>query len=203
MMVALGYFDEPGKALLLGLGGGSLASFVSKYTHWQLQAVEFDEAIVQVAKTYFGLSDSIETHVQDALKFVAECRETFQIIWLDIDSKDVGQALTCPPEEFLEEAFLEKVVQRLSEDGVFAVNLACRDENKCTEVYAKLRKKFKYMTMVEVFQDINKVVLASNFEQTSCKFDQVKSLLKDSHKDNDVANLSNMIKGIDIDLKQL
>ena len=198
MLIALGYFDEPGRALLLGLGGGTLASFVSKFTQWQIEAVEFDEAIVGMARRYFGLPESVRTHVQNALLFVEKSRTTYEIIWLDIDSKDVGQALTCPPKEFLEEAFLGYVVKRLSENGVFVVNLACRDDSKCVEVYHKLGQKFKYLSMVDISEDVNRVILASNLEQTACKFESVQTLLKTSHEDNEVSNLSQMVKGIGV-----
>ncbi|XP_003739601.1 eEF1A lysine and N-terminal methyltransferase [Galendromus occidentalis] len=194
MLVALGYFDQPGSALLLGLGGGTLASFISKFTEWKVEAVELDPAIVEVARKYFGLPESTITHVQDAFKFIKETTGTFEVILLDIDSKNVGQAMTCPPEEFLEEDFLDNVVKRLTEKGIFVVNLACRDESKCLEVYRTLQKKFQYLSRVDISEDVNKIIMASNV----CKFDSVQKLIETSQGKNEISNLSRMMESVDV-----
>ncbi|XP_022691497.1 methyltransferase-like protein 13 isoform X1 [Varroa jacobsoni] len=199
MVAALGFFgNQAGSALLLGLGGGMLASYTAKYAKWKVQAVELDQAVIDVAKKHFGLVENVETECGDALDFVRTSKEKFDIIWLDIDSKDVSHALTCPPEAFLQEEFLKNVERLLRTKGVFVLNLACRDENKCKDVYKTVADNFRNLKMVDVPTDTNQVIYASNSNSLECNVKEIRSLLKRFNKDNDVEDFEKMLQNIEL-----
>ncbi|MBU0535055.1 MAG: methyltransferase domain-containing protein [Patescibacteria group bacterium] len=81
------------RILMLGLGGGTVASILSKkLLEAQIVSVEFDPVMVDVAKKYFGL-DSINNHrviEADALRVVVEPEEfdlaqgSFDVLFVDI-----------------------------------------------------------------------------------------------------------------------
>ena len=91
--------------LILGLGGGCLPSFfkavLPKAT---VTAIDIDAKIVEVARTFFKLPKEVKTVVQDGVQFVEEQVEhggSFDIIMVDIDSKDVKSSFSFPPMPFL------------------------------------------------------------------------------------------------------
>ncbi|OQR78729.1 methyltransferase protein 13-like [Tropilaelaps mercedesae] len=197
MVVALGFFGSgPGAALLLGLGGGTLASYVAKYAKWSVQAVELDEEIIGVAHRQFKLFKTVKTECGDALEFVKTSTNKFDIIWLDIDSKDVAESLTCPPEAFLHDGFLSDATSLLSAKGVFVMNLACRDEMKCKDVYRILKNKFSHVKVANVSEDINQVIYASNGNSLECNVKELRSLLRQSNRDNDIECIEQMLQGV-------
>lgn len=81
------------RILMLGLGGGTVASILSKkLPEAQMVSVEFDPVMIDVAKKYFGL-DSITNHriiEADALRVVVEPEEfdltqsSFDVLFIDI-----------------------------------------------------------------------------------------------------------------------
>ncbi len=59
--LARGYFERPGRLLLIGLGGGSIAKRYHR-DGWDIDAVEIDPLVTKVAYDYFGF-DSLEARV--------------------------------------------------------------------------------------------------------------------------------------------
>ena len=56
MLSALLFIGEPQTVLLIGLGGGSLAKFVlAQFPQCQVDAIERQPAVVEIAHNYFGL----------------------------------------------------------------------------------------------------------------------------------------------------
>ena len=74
------YLDQKEiRVLLVGLGGGALASFlVSSLKQVIVDVVEIDEAIVRVAREQFGFEESerLKLHVCDGLEFVRKFNGT-------------------------------------------------------------------------------------------------------------------------------
>jgi hypothetical protein len=51
------FFEKPGKLLLIGLGGGSVAKNFAQ-NGWDINAVEIDPVVTKIASTYFGVKPS-------------------------------------------------------------------------------------------------------------------------------------------------
>ncbi|MFZ4701038.1 MAG: hypothetical protein ACOYMG_13390 [Candidatus Methylumidiphilus sp.] len=90
MLSALLFANEPGKVLLIGLGGGSLAKFLlESFPKCRVDAVERRAAVVDIARTYFGLPDDerLVIRVGEADQWVEEQRlregEMYDLILID------------------------------------------------------------------------------------------------------------------------
>jgi hypothetical protein len=46
---------------------------------------------------------------------------------LDVDSKDVTSGMSCPPQEFVSPETLERINKCLEPNGLFILNLVCRN----------------------------------------------------------------------------
>jgi predicted membrane-bound spermidine synthase len=76
------YFPK-GKGLILGLGGGVLANIFMSH-NYKVTAVEFDERIVEMAKRFFYLNDSVKTVCADARYFINNSKEKYNLIVFDV-----------------------------------------------------------------------------------------------------------------------
>lgn len=76
---------RPRRALLLGLGGGTLAHLiVARFGPVPVVAVDDDPAVVKLARSAFGpLPDGVQIVLTDAFRFVAGCAGRFD--WAAVD----------------------------------------------------------------------------------------------------------------------
>lgn len=105
----------PGRALLLGLGGGSVARNYRR-AGWSVDVIEPDTARVALARASFGFRDeTVRVVTGPAKKHLANPDLQYEIILLDcVSSDDV-------PTEMLTEEFFALAASRLPETGIFAV----------------------------------------------------------------------------------
>jgi spermidine synthase len=108
------------KVLVLGLGLGSIPLMLEKRfkKNFSYTIVEFDEAVIYLAEKYVlqELKSSIEIVQADALGFVAQCRETFDMICMDIFLDDTI------PSQFESEEFLNDLKALLAPKGMLLYN---------------------------------------------------------------------------------
>jgi predicted membrane-bound spermidine synthase len=117
--IARFFFPGPGKLLLVGLGGGSVARSYDE-TGWDVTAVEIDPMVVELAREYFDLGDAARVTVQDGRRFLAEEDDRYDIIVLDAFGSS-----SIPFHLVTEEAFA-LVRERLTSDGVLGINVESR-----------------------------------------------------------------------------
>ena len=128
--LAKNFFDSPGRLLLIGLGGGSVAtSFASD--GWKVDAVEIDPAVVRIAHRNFGLaSDAATIHEMDGRRFLAEAErhvvgpDGAGPTW-DVIVFDAFGSSAIPFHLVTEEAFA-LAASRLAPRGVLVVNVETR-----------------------------------------------------------------------------
>lgn len=109
---------KPNKAdvLLLGLGGGTVANYLTKYTQANVDAVEFDERIISIANTYFALDNKVNVTADDARHYINSCKKKYDIIIFDVFKGEV------PPHYVLSKESLQKVKNILNPGGFIVVN---------------------------------------------------------------------------------
>jgi spermidine synthase len=114
--IARGYFDKPGRLLLIGLGGGSVAKSWHRHD-WSVDAVEIDPLVDRVAREYFGF-DSTEARVyrMDGRRFLLSTAGAYDVIALDAFGSS-----SIPFHLASREAFA-LMASRLAPDGVFVLN---------------------------------------------------------------------------------
>ena len=110
-------FPKPGRALIVGLGGGSLAKLYQR-SGWTVDAVEIDSAVTRMAAQEFGLKPfHARVFHADGRRYLATSRERYDLIVFDA----YGSA-SIPFHLVTREAFaLAKA--RLAPGGILALNV--------------------------------------------------------------------------------
>ena len=145
---------EVKKALILGLGGGSIANLIGRF--WgevEIIGVDIDPVIVELGQKYLGMPE-VETIIGDAVEVIRntkyEIRDTkYDLICLDTYVEDQF------PKKLESETFLRNVKGLLAKDGVLVVNrLYYGEKRKEAELFEK--KLLKIFGKVErVYPEAN------------------------------------------------
>lgn len=120
--------ERPQRVLVLGLGGGGLVRVLhARLPDTAIEAVEIDPEVVRLAAKWFGVvpGPRLQVFTDDAAKFVAHARATYDIIWVDafLDPAAAGTDDAGVPEELRGKSFLAQLRARLSPGGVAAFNI--------------------------------------------------------------------------------
>ncbi|XP_058396047.1 eEF1A lysine and N-terminal methyltransferase [Diceros bicornis minor] len=158
--------ETPLALLVVGLGGGSLPLFV--HDHFPkscIDAVEIDPSMLKVATQWFGFSqsDRMKVHIADGLDYITslageEVRPHYDVIMFDVDSKDPTLGMSCPPPAFVDQPFLQKVKSILTPEGVFILNLVCRDLGLKDSVLAGLKAVFPLLYVRQIEGEVNEIL---------------------------------------------
>lgn len=129
------------EALVIGLGGGGLARGLVR-TGLDVEAVELDPAVEEVARSWFGLAPGVRVRVGDGRAALREGRR-----W-DLVFLDAFGAESPPTHLYTAEAFAAARAS-LAPGGVFAVNLVTvadgRDDRAWRAVLRTLRTEFPHV----------------------------------------------------------
>jgi spermidine synthase len=131
MMAFLLFHPEPREALMIGLGGGSLAKFFHRrFRKTNVRVVELDERVVLAARTHFALPPDdarLRVEVGDGAEALSpECCDV-----LVVDAyHDEEHVPTLASAEFYDAAYLA-----LAEQGVMVVNFM--DDDRLLDEYLK------------------------------------------------------------------
>ncbi len=104
MVVGLAVVERPERILIVGLGGGTIPSFLHKhYPKATIDVVDIDPDVVKVAKKYFGFREDakMHAHVADGRKFIEQCKKPYDLIFLDAYGYD-NIPYTLATREFLQ-----------------------------------------------------------------------------------------------------
>uniref|UniRef100_A0A336LKZ2 CSON009529 protein n=1 Tax=Culicoides sonorensis TaxID=179676 RepID=A0A336LKZ2_CULSO len=176
-------------ALLVGLGGGGFVSFIQELLkHIKITAVELDPSILSIATEFFDLNQTknLEVIIEDGLEYIKRAAKAPEIqklddILFDVDSKDPSVGMSCPPEAFLSKEIIDAVKLLLKDDGLFILNLVCRDDKLREKVKAGLRNQFTSMCSFKLEEDLNEIIYCckSLIDETEWKKNFEKSKLDD------------------------
>ena len=109
-------FPEKSDALILGVGGGAFANVLQNNLGLNVDAVELDRRVAEVARHYFGLSDKVNVIVDDARHYLEETQKKYDVIVFDAYRGEFP-----PPHVFSLESFT-KAKSLLKKDGLLVVN---------------------------------------------------------------------------------
>lgn len=113
------------RVLMIGLGGGTAPKqFLKYYEDVEVDAVEVDPLVVDVARRYFGVSPSprLRIHVADGRMFLKHTRETWDLIIVDAYTRS-PYGDTIPPHLVTRE-FFQEASGRLNDGGVLHFHCA-------------------------------------------------------------------------------
>lgn len=202
--------DGEVSVLLIGLGGGGLATFLHQhFKQINLSVVDIDDAMVTIATDWFGFvkDDLMTVHVCDGLELVQKEVDKGvkrHVIMLDVDSKDTSVGMSCPPQSFIQEKFLQNLRSLLCDNGVLILNLVCRDETIKEDVLKSIRKVFDQVYIKNIEEEVNQIVYAiKRTEPCDIESESESRTLasSDSVVSSDISNyLASCVKGSSVDL---
>ena len=158
-MVALAMCEAPRRILVVGLGGGTLPSFLRRhYPEAAIDVVEIDPDIVEVAKTFFGFREDerMRVHVADGREFIERIGQPrYDVIFLDaFGAKSVPPRLTT-------EEFLQAVRRAVMPEGVVVGNLWRPSDNPLYDSMVRTYQEvFDDLFVIEVAGDVNNMLFA-------------------------------------------
>jgi len=106
---------ENSNVLLLGLGGGTIANSMINLK-FNVDAVELDERMHDVASIYFNLSTNVNVIIDDARHYIETSDKKYDLIFFDVFKGDIIPAHVLTLECF------EKAKQLLNPNGMVIVN---------------------------------------------------------------------------------
>ena len=124
---------EPFKVMLVGLGGGSLGSYLlATMPGVSLDVVELDPCLVEVAEKQFGFpsqasNNNLRVLTEDGLSVLrAEGVTRYDAVIVDVDSKDASGEVFAPAPGFLDSEFLQHLYDNVCSDGGgLILNMVC------------------------------------------------------------------------------
>ncbi|MBE0504261.1 MAG: fused MFS/spermidine synthase [Desulfuromonadales bacterium] len=122
------------KVLMLGLGGGAMARFITgKFPEATLDIIEIDPLVVDVAKQYFGFKPGIHGNVfiGDGRQLLRKSKVKYDIIILD--AYKAGEI----PFHLTTREFMQSVRDHLTPSGVAVVHLWAEYANKYLHAQVK------------------------------------------------------------------
>lgn len=132
-----------------------------------MTVVEIDPAISTVAKEYFDLQEDARLNVviDDGLAFLRKCVDsgkTFKTVLFDVDSKDSTIGMSCPPPAFVTTEMLQVVKKCIVANGMFILNMVCRDAKLREQVKKDLADAFTNIHSYKMDEDLNEVLFCMN-----------------------------------------
>lgn len=156
------FFNQPGKVLLIGLGGGSLMKQYAK-EDWQVDAVEIDPTVIKLAYQHFGLQSSEgNVYEMDGRQFLSATTNKYEVILLDaFGSSSI-------PFHLITEEVFKLISDRLTSGGIFALNIETIgwDDPIILPITVTLKNVFKEVMALPMEEPPNQfgniVLMASN-----------------------------------------
>lgn len=156
MLFSLLFVETPSNALILGSGGGSLERFLYRhFPHIRLIPIEKSRQVINVARDYFFYPENIAVGNGRADHFLVDFPKTFDLIFCDI--YDAGKH----PECIATELFHRHMLERLSENGVAAINLLTTDQAELAHILTCARSVYPHAALHLVPDYQNAVLFAS------------------------------------------
>ncbi len=158
MPVAFSYVPQPGRMLIVGLGGGTVPTFLHlKRPRIRIDVVELDPDVIAVARSHFGFRDdaTLQAHAGDGRRFIEQSTVRYDVILLDAFGTDsVPRSLTT-------QEFLRGVRRAMSPGGVVIGNVWGRNDNPMYDSMVRTyRAVFDEVWVLDLHDAVNKLVIA-------------------------------------------
>lgn len=138
------------RVLMIGLGGGSTQrSFLHYYTNTIVDTVEIDPVVVEVAKQFFGVTESARHKIynEDGRVFLRRATEQYDAILLDAyTTTRYGSSI---PPHLTTREFFQLAESRLTTNGVLAYNVIGQVQGWKADIVGGM-----YRTMSEAFTNV-------------------------------------------------
>jgi spermidine synthase len=158
MPCAMVLAEGPQRALIVGLGGGTIPGLLHKhYPRLAIDVVDIDPVVVEVAKTYFGFREDalLHAYVEDGRKFIERCKQPYDIIFLD------AYGPNSIPYALATKEFLQAVRRATAPKGIVASNIWSPGNNPLHDAMVRTYQEvFDDLYVVKVTGAGNEILLA-------------------------------------------
>lgn len=141
MMLAMAQADQTRRVLQIGVGAGSMASYVVRnWPQTRVDAVELDPVAIELGIEHFNLRPHprLAIHIADGRAWLAASNERFDVVMLDAyDDRTIPAALA-------DASFFALVAERLAPGGAVAQN-AYRGGVDVAALRATMRRAFEHV----------------------------------------------------------
>jgi spermidine synthase len=148
----------PEHVLTLGTGAGCFPSFLHhNFPNLHVTTVDIDSEVVKIAVEHFGLkeTDRLKSIVMDALLFVENTEERYDVIFVDINNEDLKDMI--PPAPFRTDGFLERCKSILTDRGVLVVNTISLNTRPVKKFRRQAKRLFSSVLTYECEEELNHV----------------------------------------------
>ena len=114
------YRDIPETILVLGLGAGTIPSYLyHRFPNTKIYVIEILPELKEIASNYFSMprNERLEIIIGDAYDYIKETQIQFDLIFMDVFSKNAI------PKKFCTEEFYTGLKRLISADGYVAFNI--------------------------------------------------------------------------------
>lgn len=158
------------RVLMIGLGGGSTQrAYQHYYTNVLVETAELDPQVVNVAKRFFGVTetDKHKIHSEDGRVFLRRSTETYDVIVMDAyTTSRYGSSL---PPHLTTREFFALASQHLTTNGVLAYNVIGQIQGWRADVvgamFRTLKAVFPQVYLFPANQSQNVVLIATKSAQ--------------------------------------
>lgn len=163
------FVPEPERVLLVGLGAGAMVHFLERYEPGlQVEAVDIDPAVLEVADDQFGTRDSehVTLVAADGLQYIRDAKVRYDVIYLDAFLKP--STSTDPngvPLRLKTVDFYVEMLSKLRPGGAAVFNLHL--DGGLEEELAPIREAFASTYLFVVPRSKNYVVVATKAETSA------------------------------------
>lgn len=205
--------QNAGNILVVGLGGGCLCLFLRYcFPKLTITAVDIDDMMLEIATDWFDfvVDDRTKVVISDGIKFLddnANEEKLFDAILFDVDSKDASAGMSCPPKQFLENSVLSNVSKCLKEDGLFILNLVCRNKELRPNVLTDLKRTFASIASMRIENVVNEILMCSKTVKNKEWLNNWKTSAEDLNKavkinkllSSDIIDVTELLDGLTIE----
>lgn len=161
------------RVLVIGLGGGGLPTFIRhQFPLVKVTVVELDRSVYELAKSWFGFTtdDNLVVEIADGLVHAKlSASNAYDVVMVDVDNKDHTVGMSFPPESFVCEEALATFERILSVEGVFVLNLVCRNADLRDAVVGRVKHAFLGQCHSrKIAEEINEIVYAKPNRSCEC-----------------------------------
>lgn len=157
MMTGLIFIPAVKTAIIMGLGAGSMAkNLLTSFEETEIHAIEYREAVVKVAKSFFHLPDNhrLKIHIDDAINFMKHNHIKSDVIFSDLYNTDGMESRQT------QSSYLHQCKESLNKDGVLVLNIWRQELHTQNEIEEALTLEFENRLLTFEVESGNNIVLA-------------------------------------------
>ena len=149
--------NNPINILSLGLGGASIERALVSIPNIKITAIDASQPIIDMARRYFYLPNSVEVYCQQAEQFVEETTIQYDVVLCDLF---IGEK---SPEFLFTELFYKQLRKITNSKTVVSLNIKAQNNQQLLNMLLIIKKYFPNIALIE-FEDYSNIVILCSYQ---------------------------------------